>query len=281
MVSKLRFRIGRWLAVGALLALSAPAMSQVLFTDSFESGNLSATQNGVKWGTNANVTVSRDIARTGSNSLRFFFKAGSDGWSEQRFSLGKDYRTVQVQWWAYYPDGTEGLGARYLRTVQSNNKFIRLWKGDKSDGADGYGQQWVKAGASSYNSLLRPGDESVGAEMGTNTLSTGRYSLASKDTVIDDTVRGKWTQFRFVATASSAAGRNDGVIELYRNNELMFRSSDVALYGSNGTAAFDFGYLLGHANAGFARDTYVYFDDIQISASAAVVPNAPTSLSVQ
>jgi hypothetical protein len=272
----------------AALAISQGARAEIVFQDDFESGNLSKSVGTAKWMSGAGTSVSTAIARSGSHSLRFLFRgASSDAWAEQRFYLGQEYKEVHVEWYAFYPMGFEGVGAKYLHRsggLGPNNKFIRLWKGDKSDGAMGYQRQYVKAGASSY----RQGSdsvESIGAEYGSDSAATGRYNLPSLSAAITDSERGRWLKFRFVAKAASASGVNDGVIELYRDDVLAFRSTTVPLYASNGTVpAFEYGYLLGAANSGFDVDTSVYIDDVTISSGATgptKTPSSPSELVVQ
>ncbi|HEX7049628.1 MAG TPA: hypothetical protein VF188_05400, partial [Longimicrobiales bacterium] len=108
-----------------------------LFRDGFESGGLSHSENGFSWSGNKNVTVTDRIAHSGSRSLQFFYEGREldlDAHAEQRFSLGRKVRELWVEYWIYYPDGTEGLGARYYHRdpgdVNTNNKFFVLWGGD-------------------------------------------------------------------------------------------------------------------------------------------------------
>jgi Polysaccharide lyase len=268
--------------------MSAAAIADPIFTDDFESGSLNKTENGVKWGGGTSTAVSTDIAHSGTHSLRFSFAAGGSGTdadAEQRFGLGKEYNEVDIQFYAYYPDGTEGLGARYVHRDESpgNNKFIRIWKGNTADGNQGYTDQYVKAGVSTWPS--GSGDSDLGGEIGTDTKPTGQYNASMKSRAIDDTVRGKWTLFRIHMKASSGTNKNDGIIEMWKNGTQIFSSKDLALYASNGTTpAFEYGYLLGWSNSGFAAATRIYIDDVQISTSAqavASIPRPPTDVRAQ
>jgi hypothetical protein len=268
--------------------MSASAFAEPIFSDDFESGNLGKSQNGVSWGTSSSAAVSTDIAHSGTRSLRFSFAgggAGSDSNAEQRFALGREYSEVDISFYIYYPDGSEGLGARYVHRTESpaNNKFIRVWKGNTSDGNQGYTDQWVKAGVSTWPT--GNGDSDIGGEIGTDTKPTGQYNARSKSGAINDSMRGKWTLMRIHMKASTATNRNDGIIEMWANGAQLFRSADLPLYPSNGSSpAFQFGYLLGWANSGFAQATRIYIDDVQISTTpvqVAATPRPPTDVRAQ
>jgi hypothetical protein len=267
------------------------AHGQQLFTDGFETANMTHAENSITWAGGAYTSITSAVARTGKYSLRFAYQAGSDSWTEQRFNLGKDYKELTVEWYAYYPNGIDGLGPRFIHRNNpaqgDNNKLIRLWKGDPADGADGYGTFYVKVGASSDLSSKVTGDESVYAEYGTygggvgQGGSTGNGPGANADPLISDAQRGRWVAMKYHAKVASAAN-NDGVIELWRDGIQLFSGTKMPMYPANGIGnAFNFGYLMGWANSGFDTTTYVYIDDVRISASTIIAPVSPTSLTVQ
>lgn len=257
-----------------------------IFQDGFESGDLKKTVGMASWAGGAFADITDAIAHTGKYSLRLRFNSiasGNPPWGEQRFYLGGVYKQVEIQWFAYYPKGTEGLGPKYIHRASvggNNNKFIRLWMGDKSDGAQGYAKQWVKAGASTW-AYGTTGDAILGGEIGTDTMPTGQYNVASsKGSVINDSIRGRWVRFNFKASASSAVGKSDGVIEIDLDGVKVLRSEGLPLYSETGNAAgFEYGYLLGWANSQFQDQTDVYIDDVEIASGPS--PSPPTNLKVQ
>ena len=159
--------------------------------------------------------------------------------------------------------------------------------GNKLDGADGYGTQWVKAGASTWACGISwkcstPGDAILGGEIGTDTMPTGQYNTAeSNSSVINDSIRGRWVQFNFKVSASSALGKSDGFIEIDLDGVKLLRTEGLPLYSVLGNAAgFEYGYLMGWANSGFQDQTYVYIDDVTITTSAST-PTAPANVKVK
>ena len=279
------------LITGLLASVAWPdlahSQSATSFSDSFESGDMSRSSDGVSWRSGANVAVTSEIAHSGRYSLKFFFKGGepgTDARAEQRFSLGGKYREVEISWYAYYPDGTEGLGAKYAHRRESpgNNKSLRLWDGDVSDRNDGYSDYYVKVGGSTWAGDAL-GDSSLGPEYGVDRQGVGKWGLPAADSVISDDIRGRWVQVRYKARVASSADRADGLLELYIDNKPVFRFDGLALASSRqAEPALSFGYLLGYANSGFDKDTYVFIDDVEISARNEVraEPNPPTAIKV-
>jgi hypothetical protein len=285
------------LGAGLLASLAGTAGAQQIFFDSFESGAKDHQENGVSWTSGTGVSVVKDFGHTGSNSLKFSFVgggAGEDAWAEQRFNLGRAYNEVVVEWYAYYPTGGDGKGVEFVHRRESpgNNKFIRLWRGPKSDGNDGYSNFTLKAGASTDSSGTS-GDEMIFGEYGstpgeTNQTGVGPNgsdgngaSAGSFNNFLTDSYRGRWMKIKVRVKASTARTAADGIIELYRDDVLMSRASVLKMYPGDGAGGFDFGYLMGWANSGFAQASSMYIDDVRISTSDTPVvrPSPPTGAS--
>ena len=300
-----RFRnLAGTLGLLALAGASLPASAQAIFTDSFEGGNLSHTQGGIKWATSSNTSVYNGFGHSGSHSLKFAYPAGSPSvgsWAEQRFDLGANYPELYIEWYEYYPNGTEGLGPKYVHQAASptNDKFLRVWSGNQSDGNNGYTSFNVKVGASTGVGGVSTGDEQLFAEWGVNGLGVGPNGSSGSqpgffyNSWVTDTVRGRWIDVRVhlkVATSSN----NNGVIEVWRDGTKVISATTLANYPSGGAGNYyNFGYLMGWANSGFAQATNVYVDDVSFSATGfgstttggttttSVIPDPPTSVSVQ
>jgi hypothetical protein len=300
-----RVNLVKTLSLLALACTALPAAAQTVFTDSFESGNLSHTQGGIKWASSANVSVYSGFGHTGSHCLKFAYPAGSPAvgsTAEQRFNLGANYPELYLEWYAYYPNGTEGLGPRFVHEAASpgNDKFLRLWSGNQSDGNDGYSQFTVKAGASTDVGGVAAGDEKIFAEYGENMLgvgpfgTTGSQPSSSFQSFITDSYRGRWIDIKVHVKAASSAN-NDGVIQIWRDGVQIVSATNLPTYPSGGAGNYyNFGYLLGWANAGFAQATNVYIDDVTFSttsstatsgggggSSTTAVPEPPASVTVQ
>ena len=133
-----------------------PPLKGLLFQDGFESGDQSHRENGVRWsGSGSNVNVVSKIAHSGSHSLEFVFRgkpSGQDAVAQQRFNLGRNLKEIWVEFYIYYPDGTEGLGARYRHrddTGSNNNKFLRIWGDEYSASNEVGASTWPLAGGDS------------------------------------------------------------------------------------------------------------------------------------
>lgn len=245
------------------------AYSATLFVDDFESGSLAPKNNGYGWnGSNwgnddAKPTVSTDIAHSGNSSLKFTFgggPVGDDAFSELRYILGERRNEAYIQWYQYFPDGSEGLGPKWnhRRDSPHNNKFLKLW-------ADVYGGgHSVSTGVSTHagdNGVSRPFP--VYGTSATN--GTDRWGEPYSTQFIDDSLKGKWVKFQFhIKTATSA--NNDGVIQMWIDDKLVMDSQTVPLYPAGGVDNFlRNGYIMGWSNSGFDQTSYTYIDDFQIS----------------
>jgi len=132
------------------------------FSDDFETGDTSHAENGFHWTAKNHrsncsggaPTVVTNIAHRGTHSLRFKFcgSANDDAFSEIRQRFGQNLTEVYVRWYQYFPDGTEGLGAKYhIRnsTGTDNNKWFRTWGiSTTEDGQNGYTNRSTGFGAS-------------------------------------------------------------------------------------------------------------------------------------
>jgi len=294
--SSFRNLTAQLLAACMLAAIASTAGAQQLFFDSFETGNKNHAENGVQWMSASAVSVVSGFGHTGNYCLKFSFAggaSGSDAWAEQRFSLGKPYNEVVVEWYAYYPSGTDGRGVKFVHRAESpgNNKFIRLWRGDKSDQNDGYSSFTLKSGAStdSYGSA---GDEVIFGEYGTTPGATNQTgvgpngsdgngaSAGSFNGFLTDAQRGRWVKIKVRVKAASARTAADGIIELWRDDVMLSRASVLKMFPGDGAGGYDFGYIMGWANSGFAQATDMYIDDVRISTSDTPVikPSPPAGV---
>lgn len=255
----------------AQLTASAPAeQSGALFSDGFESGDLSFTENGFRWaGTNGRPgtrpSVQTDNARTGTHSLRFVFGPNddtSDAWSEARFFVGQPLTEIWLEWYIYYPSGTEGLGsATYAhRSVggPTNNKFLRLWGGTYSSG-----NKHGMSGRPGLNSITRLFGEwkPNGTDMSFHpNLGTPSAELIGASDL------GQWHRFRWHSAMATSGSAEDGVMELWWDDSKVGSSMRLDIFDTNQNFV-DAGYLLGWANSGFSSLTYIWIDDFRVFTS--------------
>jgi len=247
------------------------------FTDSFDSCALNKLPNalGFAWthtggGTTSERPVaSSAISRSGSCSLKFTFLGGlplDDSWSEQRFQLGKRLSEVYLQWYQYFPSGTESpsLGAKFVVRNDigpDNDKFLRLWDDD-------YQNYNVKAGFSTLPSSISDGQ--LNTEYLWRSASGAGNSVANVGpwtTIVNSATRGRWVKFRVRMKLASSATAKDGALQLWLNDALTANFTALPLYSAQ-TGAKNYirnGYLMGWANSGFTYTTHTFIDDVIIS----------------
>ncbi len=271
----------------AQVTVTAPPVAgpALAFQDDFEAGALAAvTANGYRWrgaGANAGsaVSVSRDIARSGSGSLKFVYEASSpctDSSAEQRFEFGENLQEVWLEYYLYIPSGKESFANKFQhRTptkknsdgscsstpdVSDNNKFLRLWDLD-------YNKFHVKAGfeyRATQSGLA--GDSRLYGMWGSDTKAISNWDKQQTwDLAITDANRGRWVQIRVRAKVADSKSVSNGVLQLWTDGVLRINLTGLDLAASaGGNNFFRNGYLMGWANTGFDRNTAVYVDDFRI-----------------
>lgn len=270
-----------------LLAVSvgiAPTVTaEIVFSDDFESGDLSHSLNGAQWTNDRNTTVTDAIARSGSHSLQFRYDgvpSGEDGWSEQRFALGRQMTDVWIRWYQYFPAGDEGVGPRWRHREEpsgpENNKLLRLWDDDYSNYNLKAGFTFMPAGN---------GDSSIVAKKGTNEGGVSDRGLNSAWGILDETIRGRWVEFIVhIKTDDGTQVDGNGILDMKLNGEWVIQNV-VSMFPLDGTGNyFQHGYLMGWANSGFDETSYTYIDDVTIAdtelTSQTNPPEAPTGVTV-
>lgn len=264
------------------VAVEVPDSASFTFSDGFEAysagaqvsgeGNGDWTWTDVGVGPGDQVTVSDEIAYEGRKSLRFHF-AGRDGWAwaEQRF-----VHTPVVEYWVefyiYYPDGSEGLGAAYTHRTGSttNNKFWVAWPEEYKQALPGgkpsvMFQTW-KSGRNSRLDVARTvPDKDYMAYVPPDLPKALSY-----DRFIDvegGADLGRWIQVR-IHIRTADFGKNNGVVRFWKDGWLCDTSIADPLYDPyNKTNYFRNGYLQGWHNPGYAEDTNIYVDDFRFYAA--------------
>jgi len=287
------------MALASLLA--GTAYGEPLLVDSFESGDMSATNEaGFDWSRNNRTSVVTseaavynngtiynpiDLANNwepkhGKHSLRFRYPAG-EFLAEQRFNLGKAYKDIWFQYWVRVP-----VNYFHGQSSPSNHKFFALWMDGYSYHGNGPTVIWEFWGDDTGSSRLAYHY----SEGGYNILG-GHIDRQPFISVPDD--RGRWMEITIHVKASSQGQSNDGVIELWRRWEsespdkrtLLHRKTDAVLpIPPEGPQGWKNGYFMGWANAAYSSDTEWLIDHVTISESPllstdglqSVSGNAPT-----
>jgi hypothetical protein len=251
---------------------SGPALA---FSDGFDTGAKSASQDGYGW--TGGPSVSSDIAHSGKYSLKFDYPGNADlckdATKEQRFTMGQDLPEVWFEYYIYFPNGTEGIGPKFFHRspvcaakndpngIIANNKFFALWDVQ-------YEPKDTKVLFEYRPSTIFPnGDSRIYGMWCSDTRNCGPYNWknGSWDGAITDATRGRWVQIRIHARAADSKEAANGVLQLWADGVLHVDMHGLDLAPNpGGNRFFRNGYLMGWANSGFTEATNVYIDDFKI-----------------
>lgn len=260
--------------------LASTVYSDPLIVDSFESGDMSATnEHGFDWGRNNRTSVvtadgvvynngEKDIAmpsgrdwdpKHGNHSLRFRYAAGQN-MAEQRFHLGSAHPEIWYKYWIRVP-----INYSHASGSPSNNKFFATWMDGYSKDGDGPTVYWNLLGNGESGSNI-----AVSHSTGGYTIAGGQMDSTPFITVPDD--RGRWMEVIIHIVASTST--KEGLIELWRRweDEQAYtkihevRNASLPI-PSGGPEGWNNGYLMGWANAPYSKDTEWLLDHFQASTS--------------
>jgi len=254
------------------------------FTDGFESGDLSHTENGAFWfsGGGQDATVSSTRAHSGTRSMRFEYAPEPDHlWSEERFNLGDPKTDVYIQYWVWFD-------SNYVHASSgNNNKFIRIWSENSA-----YEGDPVKMGASllydaTYMATMQGEMGEAGGDTPSCLASIGQFHTLGTWPIAENL--GRWALFEWHFKLDSGAG--DGALELWVDGVKEIDGTSLSFIGApcgaEGSRYFRVGYLFGYDNARFAETTYMYVDDVKFSdtyigngSADSTPPAAPGGLAV-
>lgn len=248
--------------------LASAANGEPLIVDSFESGDMSATnEDGFDWGRNNRTSVvtadgvvysngEKDIAipsgrdwepKVSDHSLRFRYPAG-EPMAEQRFNLGRHYNDVWVTYWIRVPiNFTQG---------SQNSKFLSLWP-STYDRAGTVTWQTRPNGSGGANLVYQDGG-----------VTSGEADSTPFIAVPDD--RGRWMHVAAHVKAASGPNENDGTIQFFRRWE---ESSYTKIHEKLNADTWDDsgdmqgisqGYIMGWANDPYDQDTEWLLDEFAV-----------------
>lgn len=262
-------------AASGLLAFGAPANSELLVEDSFESGDMSTSSTiGFRW-SNTKVTsvVTADTevfitsevnrpapessqweAKTGDHALMLRYDAGRS-WTEQKFHWDEPQPELWMSFWLRVPTN---YAHPEVEGANDNQKLFRLWMDDYGHKGDG----------STVGMSFR-GDETGGSYFFAKIAGSGDKGRVPFITIPDD--RGRWMHLVVHVKGESLPGEKDGLLEAWRKWEgdadytktHEFKEQPIKL--SSTKKGFASGYLMGWANAVYPADTEFLIDDFKLS----------------
>ncbi len=285
-------KLGAIATIALSIAVIPQSHAEVKFFESFESGDMSSTNDqGFRWDRNNRTSIvtsdgvvysngEKDVSipsgrdwepKLGDHSLRFRYPAGQT-MAEQRFDLGGDYREAWYKYWIRVPENYT-----HSTSSPSNNKFFATWM-------DGYSSQGD--GPTAFWNLMSNG--SGGSSIAVS-YSDGGYSVAGGQMQIQPFIkvpedRGRWMEVVYRVKASSNAGTSDGEIEFWRRweNESSFTQihdveNALLPIPSAGPNGWSEGYIMGWANAPYSQDTEWLLDGFHVATSSLLEQGATES----
>lgn len=275
------------------------ALAGEIFSSGFESGSLDAgakQQNGFFWGVGKNTSVSTTNSNTGSYSLKLTYLIKNDNGysnSEQPFELGGNYPELWLKYDLYVPSNYYHEANPSNPVTAKNNKGLANIWGGSSGGAGRNGPKLAThffptgtQGASNivaYASARQSGD--IALQRNWNNDDGVGYFMTPND-------EGHWMTVVLHLKYATIAN-NDGVYEIWKTDWQGKTTQMINIHDGNwystqddGSPAtgFDKGYLLGWANAGYAKETIFYIDNITFSTTPltddyVAAPKPPTIIS--
>ena len=237
------------------------------------------------WGGNYEAKRTTEKALTGNYSLRFHF-AGvpieEDGMSELRFYLPGPASELFISYDLYIPENYYHRDTGY--GSMNNKSLFQLWSGNYGAVASNVFigvEQWPTLPGSGEAT----GDSFPSIRMGSNGDDLGhtygsRLDFGEGEHIMRVQDRGTWQNYSAYVKLSDQDNAN-GIVEIYRNGELVVRKTNIDNYSQRGNF-LDRGYLLGWSNSGYTEDTVFYVDNFSISNEDGRLPppNAPSQLNV-
>lgn len=280
--------------------LAASALGQTFFFDSFESGDMSATNaEGFQWAGNNRTSVVTSTAvvynngvqntpipsgrnweaKTGEHSLRFLYEPNK-AWTEQRFRMGKAYPELWMGFWLRVP---LNYSHPTVSSASDNQKLFALWMDDYSSKGEGSTVSMEFRGSGGGSSYFY------------GKISSGGYTVTGRDLnpapFIDvPRDRGRWMHLVVHIVSETSPGAKDGTMQVWRKWESesdYTKTHDIGgqpIRLSSSVRGFAAGYLMGWANAEYPVVTEFLLDDFELGTtplfSAIIAPNPPSNISI-
>ena len=258
-----------------LLSLSSQlASAEALFTDGFESNDLSHSEGGVSYGASESASVSDALPRTGNYSLRFRYSAaasGQDSFSEQRVG----YSNTSELWIKY----DLFIPANYNHrndTGPDNNKFLAIYRNPYR--TPGFQVNWSLSPNGSGGSNINLHRYRNGEEQSTISPAggIGNDFITSAD-------HGNWIQIIARVKVPSSSSANDGIMQMWKgtwngsawSHTQVTNETTLDCYGGDNENYMSELYLLGWSNSGYTEETIFYIDNVEINDAPFYIPKSP------
>jgi hypothetical protein len=267
-------------------SLAAQSLDPI-FSDNFESGDFSHSENRFRWGAPNRTSIVRDDGCAvhidpprcvegnpgqwengpgdlGRHSMRFRYPAGV-AMAEQRFSIGGAYDEIWIRYWLRVPVNFN-MNPQGPNSSNNNQKFFALWQDGYSGGGTGATITWNFWRQSSN------GGARFSFQNSRDNQSSGHFGHFENFMLPEDA--GRWMQVVLYARNSSASGEPDGEVGIWRRWEDEADFTEISVvpgrgfsWPTSGPVDWQGGYIMGWANSTYAETTEFLLDDFVISTS--------------
>lgn len=258
------------LLVGGSVMLIITNVSQALtFSDGFESGNLSHSQDGIHFGGVAGdyggPKISSEKPKDGKYSVKFTFKGYPDNQIEAGSKLQYDFdqhlNDIWIQFDVFFP--TNWVPRE--RNAKAHNKTVMLWSNIYTDNNYGSWESWNAVDWPTGTMSYKWGGGSQYIEP-----PYFQYPDPKKDL-------GRWMNMIFHLKFSDTANSNNGIYQIWKDGVLGMDKRYKDNYMRDGTGGANHLYLFGPADMGFLVDTVIYMDNLVISTEPITYGNVTSS----
>lgn len=249
-----------------------PPSGNAYFAEKFDNG-VKHGANGWSWhATGSQVTLQAIAGPFGgdTHALRFRWGPGLSDTVEQRFTMGPNLLGYWFGMYMLYP-------LNYLHDGPVYNKLWRAWGGRTGDLNNGYRWYDIKGGFSTMpnspgtsQSRIRPefGYRDGPGDLDNSGVGDFQYNPTGNVIGTANTPLGEWMHVIGHVQLSSDFGVSDGILTLKLNGTTVFHAANVDWYERYTVGVkhyFDYGYILGAANSGYAAQTDIHVTRIRFA----------------
>jgi hypothetical protein len=283
----------------------------ILWDHNFSSGAKDLVQNGVRYeGAGQNATIVADATNVGSGfalqmRVPVWNPTNEEAHTEQRMFLGPlaasgIYTDVTIYYKGRVPSNythpNGPLFADPTGRTSDNNKWLRAWKGNTTDGVNGYQDYYYKWGFSTVplvtwgNGSRLISEFGTDATVGTSGQGVGQWGTPAASPWINPEDRGQLVEFAMrlktdtigqIGTVNQATGGN-GVLQAWRRVAggswvQIINLTTIRCRSSNGQNEFwEYLYFLGYLNQAWSEEMIWRFHRIAIASG----PNGPAAFGI-
>jgi hypothetical protein len=254
-----------------------------VYFDTFETGAISAPQNGYSW-SGTNVSVSSDRGVSGSTfSVKFPFGSGPSLF-ELTGTLGAYLSEVWFEYYLWVP-------TNYFHRdgpSSDNNKGFNLWRdaygSGNGDPLISFELDRGTSGQSNFRPMSTTSTNGTIGNISGHQIPTGTQFFPLV-TASGPLTIGAWTRIRLHFKATSAAGAADGVFEMWADDTMIYRKNNgdfaytlIQGTGASGSFTRNAGTWNGDGASTIPGDAYSFYNGETLVLETTIISVTTTTL---